>query len=447
MTISLTQYNMSLAVTRRLVSSKAKCRSHLSTVLHRSVLSTTPSRLVHTSRRLAGPLPLRADSSLRQLKPHTPPLPTPDKSYTLPELKQLLSAVKQTPTLPSRSLPIVSIGAGNIVQVAHYPAYRQAHFTVAAITDHSRQTAESTAKLWQPTPPKVYDTVADLVSAYRNQFVVYDIALPALAILDILQQLPDNSFALIQKPMGETIEEARAIRDVCRAKRLRCAVNFQLRYAPNILAAKSLITAGVIGEITAIDFRINVHTPWSKWSFMEQASRMEVIYHSIHYIDLIRDLYGEPQQLHAMTWKHPDNRKLHSVRSNLLLVYDPAIQTTIHTNHFHRFGHHKHVESYLYIEGRRGALKAQLGENIEYPRSDLDYLHVASEVTGGEWLEVPLVGSRFVEAFVGPMADLQRWAVGEADGHPTSVDDAYRTMALCEAAYESAESLSTIKYD
>ena len=403
---------------------------------------------IHTSSaHLAGPLPLRADSSIRQLKRHTPPLATPNKSYTLPELKQLLSRVNQSPTLPSRSLPILSIGAGNIVQVAHYPAYRQAHFNVAAVTDHNRQTAEATAKLWHGTPPKVFNNVADLVAAHRGQQVVYDIATPALAILDILKQLPDDCYALIQKPMGETIGDARAIRDVCRQKRIHGAVNFQLRYAPNILAAKSLITAGVIGDITAIDFRINVHTPWSKWTFMEQASRMEIIYHSIHYIDLIRDLYGEPQQLHAMTWKHPDNMKLHSVRSNLLFLYDRAIQTTIHTNHFHRFGHHKHAESYLYIEGRRGALKAQLGENIEYPRSDLDYLHVATDATSGEWLEVKLRGSRFVEAFVGPMADLQRWAVGETDGHPTSVEDAYRTMAVCEAAYESAEKLSTIKYD
>ena len=396
---------------------------------------------------MRGPLPLRPDSSLRQLKPHTPPLPTPDKSYTLPELRRLLPTVNQSPTLPSRSLPILSIGAGNIVQVAHYPAYQQAGFNVAAVTDHSRQTAEATAKLWKGGAPKVFGSVAELVTAYRGQPVVYDIAVPALAILDILQQLPDGSYALIQKPLGESIEEARAIRDLCRSKRLHCAVNFQLRYAPNILAAKSLITAGVIGSISAIDFRINVHTPWSKWSFMEQAARMEIIYHSIHYIDLIRDLYGEPQQLHAMTWKHPDNLKLHSVRSNLLLVYDPAVQTTIHTNHFHRFGHHKHVEAYLYIEGRRGALKAQLGENIEYPRSDLDYLKVATEATEGEWLDVKLKGGRFVEAFVGPMADMQRWAVGDTKGHPTSVDDAYRTMALCEAAYESAEKLSTINYN
>ena len=438
---------MSLTLTRWLPTAVARRGLHLSAAPRRS-MSTHFSRFIHTSSpHFAGPLPLRHDSSIRQLRPHTPPLPTPDKSYTLSELKQLLATVNQSPTLPSRSLPIVSIGAGNIVQVAHYPAYRQAGFEVAAVTDRSRQTAEATAKLWQPKPPKVYDTAAELINAYRDQAVVYDIAVPALAILDIIQQLPDGAYALIQKPMGESIEDARAIREVCRAKRLRGAVNFQLRYAPNILAAKSLITAGVIGAITAIDFRINVHTPWSKWTFMEQASRMEVIYHSIHYIDLIRDLYGEPQQLHAMTWKHPDSTKLHSVRSNLLLLYDPAVQTTIHTNHFHRFGRHKHVESYLYIEGRRGALKAQLGENIEYPRSDLDYLHVATEATADDWLDVKLRGSRFVEAFVGPMADLQRWAVGDTDGHPTSVDDAYRTMAVCEAAYESAEKLSTIKYD
>ena len=241
---------------------------------------------------------------------------------------------------------------------------------------------------------RVYESVQAMVADNRGAEVVYDIAVPAKAILGILQQLPEGSHALIQKPMGENLQEARAIRDLCRSKKIHGAVNFQLRTAAYIIALKHLLSEGVIGEVTGIEFRVNVETPWWKWPFLEQASRMEIIYHSIHYIDCLRDLYGEPQRLHAMTYKHVSTPRLHSVRSDLLFLYSPWVQATIHTNHFHRWGT-QHAESALQVEGTKGAVVIRMGGNIAYPRSDLDFLHVATDATSGDWLDVKLQGSWF----------------------------------------------------
>ena len=41
----------------------------------------------------------------------------------------------------------------------------------------------------------------------------------------------------------ENVQQARAIVERCNAKRLVAAVNFQLRYAPYVLAARHLIVA------------------------------------------------------------------------------------------------------------------------------------------------------------------------------------------------------------
>ena len=364
-------------------------------------------------------------------------------SYSRAELEHLLANVPQQPALPKTPLPILSIGAGNIVQVAHYPSYKAAGFTVLGLTDLDPAVAQSTAKAFAIR--NVYPTVQDMVAAHKDQRVVYDVAVPAKAILGIVELLPRGSFALIQKPMGENIGEARAIRDLCRAKGIGAAINFQLRTAAYSIATKELIRQGAIGPVTGIDFRVNVRTPWATWPFLEKASRMEVIYHSIHYIDFLRDLYGDPQQLHCMTYKHVDTPRLHSVRSNLLFLYDPAVQATIHTNHGHRWGL-DHAESFLKVEGTQGAIKLQMGGNMAYPRSDLDYLKVTTDATKGDWLDVDLEGSWFPDAFKGPMANVMRFAGGEIDHIPTSVDDAYRTMAVCEAAYESAAHLTPIKY-
>ncbi|MFN3434125.1 MAG: gfo/Idh/MocA family oxidoreductase, partial [Sphingomonas sp.] len=56
---------------------------------------------------------------------------------------------------------------------------------------------------------------------------------------------------------------------------------------------------------------------------------------------------------------------------------------------------------------------------------------------------VPLQGSWFPDAFIGPMANLQRFAAGEDTTLATGVEDAWHTMALVEAAYRSAGAAST----
>ena len=47
--------------------------------------------------------------------------------------------------------------------------------------------------------------------------------------------------------------------------------------------------------------------------------------------------------------------------------------------------------------------------------------------------------SRFIEAFMGPMRNLQRFATGEDDRLFSGVEDAYETMALVEACFTALE--------
>jgi predicted dehydrogenase len=74
--------------------------------------------------------------------------------------------------------------------------------------------------------------------------VVYDIAVPPHAITTILPDLPDGAAVLMQKPMGADLAQARAIRQLCRDKGLKAAVNFQLRFSPMMMAVRQAVRAG-----------------------------------------------------------------------------------------------------------------------------------------------------------------------------------------------------------
>lgn len=322
---------------------------------------------------------------------------------------------------------------------AHLPAYRLAGFPVAAIHDLDLDRARRLAADFgiPRVSPALSDAVADAPAD-----AIFDVAVPASALGDVLAALPDGAPVLIQKPFGENLAQARELLALCRAKNLRASVNFQLRYAPAVLAARELIASGTIGELHDIEVRVTVHMPWHLWTFLEQSARVEILYHSIHYLDLIRSFAGEPDGIYAKTLRSPLAPKLHSTRTAMILDYGERLRATVTTNHAHDFGL-RHQESYIKWEGTRGAIKTQLGLLMDYPRGVRDYLEVcsfdpAAGAPAREWRSEPITGSWFPHAFIGTMAGVMRHADDATALPPTHVEDAARTMALVEAAYESS---------
>ena len=104
---------------------------------------------------------------------------------------------------------------------------------------------------------------------------------------------------LIQKPMGRDLADARRILAIARERELVAAMNFQLRFAPNMLALRDALARRLFGDILDIEVRINLHTPWEYWAFLKGVPRLEILMHSIHYLDLIRSLFGEPRGVYC----------------------------------------------------------------------------------------------------------------------------------------------------
>jgi len=347
--------------------------------------------------------------------------------------------------VPTKKHPICVIGAGGIVRDAHLPAYRKAGFSVASIFDPNRERALSLAKMFDI--PSVPINLGEAVSSATAD-AVFDIATPAGVFLDTLKHLPDGCGVLIQKPMGENLAQAREIRDLCRVKKLRAAVNFQLRYAPAICAARNLIAEGKIGQLHDVEVRVTVYTPWHLWTFLESIPRVEILYHSVHYLDLVRSFLGEPKGVYAKTVKHPKMPKLASTRTNVILDYGDMLRANVETNHGHEYGL-KHQESYVKWEGTRGAIKTRLGLLMDYPKGVADeFEYCILEADNPQWKVLQIEGSWFPDAFVGSMSNLMCFLEGSSPELTSSVEDAYKTMAVVEAAYKSSESGGTeVAYD
>jgi predicted dehydrogenase len=339
-----------------------------------------------------------------------------------------VSDLRQSWPRPRAPRPIVLIGAGGIVTDAHLPAYKLAGFPVAGVFDLDAGRAARVAGEWGTR------AFATLAEAIATPAAVYDLALPPGAHLEVLPHLPDGAPVLLQKPMGRDLAEATAILELCRSKRLKAAVNFQLRFSPMFLALADAMDRGWLGEVVDLEVHLNLVTPWQLFPFLKGMPRVEIAVHSIHYLDTIRALLGNPRAVHARTLGHPST-DLAQTRTTALLDYDGSRRVALSINHNHDFGR-KFQDASFRVEGTEGAAVVKLGVLLDYPRGEPDELWITRH--GADWTAVPLSGTWFPHAFIGTMSNVQRVASGEDDALLTGVEDAWHTMALVEAAFASA---------
>src|SRR3546814_9937814 len=122
----------------------------------------------------------------------------------------------------------------------------------------------------------------------------------------------------------------------------------------------------------------------------------------------------------------------------------------VNTNHGHDFGI-KHQDSFVKWEGDKGAIKATLGKNINFPKGEADHFEyfLSGEPQQG-WVSADIPGAWYPDAFVATMADLQCAIETPGSPHVTSVKNAYDTMRLVEARSEEhtseLQSLMRISY-
>ncbi|MDT2600569.1 Gfo/Idh/MocA family oxidoreductase [Enterococcus hulanensis] len=341
------------------------------------------------------------------------------------------------PEMPEKPRPIASIGAGGIVSDCHYPAYKLAGFPVLAVYDLDYEKASQLAEAYDV--PTVCRSLTELIEIGEKEQAIFDLAVPASEIIKVLQKLPEGAAVLIQKPMGESIEQAKKIVEICEEKKFVAGINFQLRQAPYIIAAKQMVDSGQLGEICDFEIRETVYTPWNLWDFLFKVERMEINYHSIHFVDVVRYFLGSPSGVYCKTMKHPKAKELAQVKSNIIFDYGEYQRAGILSNHNHEFGLDEQ-ECFLKIEGTKGAIKITMGVYLDYPTGLPDKFVYNLLEDGLGWRELELSGSWFPESFIGTMGGLMKKLDDPAYNYVNDVKDAYETMCVVEACYQSNES-------
>jgi predicted dehydrogenase len=344
-----------------------------------------------------------------------------------------LSGFDFSVSLPRRrDFQIAVVGAGAIVNSAHLPAYTQAGFKVVGIFDIDRDRAQTTAKRF--AIERVYRDLEDVVSDPAVEIV--DIAVTPDAQHSIaIKAAANGKHLLCQKPLAEHFVTAVEIVRAAAASGVKLAVNQQMRWTPLVICAKRLIERRALGDPTFAAIRAHLLTDWNEWPWIVAGVRGDLLYHTIHYLDSMRYLFGLPEWVFAAGTRRSDEALQLETATLTVLHYAPGLHALIDVNHGvwadDRF-------ATLRIEGLTGVIKGTIGLEYDPPHGRADTILIKSVEGYPDWTDPHPTTRWLPDAFAGPMASLMQ-AI-EEDGEPaTSGRDHLDTLRLVFAGYRSME--------
>jgi len=351
-------------------------------------------------------------------------------------MKENAFELNYKPRLPKKhDYGIASVGCGGITTACHLPIYRKHKLNVVGCFDAKREAAEKFAREFEV--PKVYASLDELLADKKVQIV--DVAVPATEQVKIVEKLAAaGKHLLCQKPLAENFADAKKCVAAAKKARVTLAVNQQMRWSPAIAATKDLLERGLLGQPTMGTIQINTTTPWHLWGWLKVKKTIEVMYHSIHYLDSLRHLFGDPERIFVSGTPPSDGSCVGETRVIEVLEYKGPLRALVHDEH-HSIANPDDWYGFYRVEGTEGIVKGKLGWLYGYPVGLSDNVSFMSRKLRTDWWVTPtLEGKWFPDAFLGPMASLME---SLQTGKPpvTSGEDNLRTLQLVFAAYKSME--------
>lgn len=326
------------------------------------------------------------------------------------------------------------VGTGGIVQYAHIPAYRKVGFRLAACYDIKPEAARAVAA--QHRIEKAHPTLDALLADPEVQIV--DIAVPPWEQRSIVEKVAAaGKHMLCQKPLADTFSDAVRIVELGKQAGVKQAVNQQMRWDAGMRASRNLIAQGIIGQPTDAQIQVSIATPWHMWPWLAAVPRLEVLFHSLHYIDVMRFLFGDPEWVTSRHARYANQGTVKGETKTItILDYADGLQAMVAVNHYN-----EHADPFAIFRfiGTEGAITGTIGLMYNYPTGRPDTLEITSNRFGKGVTITPTLDEMWIpDAFVGPMASLM--SAVETDGTPqdNSTEDNLNTLRAINAAYLSA---------
>ena len=346
------------------------------------------------------------------------------------------------PVVRSRGLRIGCIGAGMIMAECHLAAYAQARFPVVAIASRTKSKAEAVATRWGI--PKVHDTPEALIA--DPSIEILDIAYPPdqqPGLIRAALKQPHIKGILAQKPLSLSLAEAIKLRDESAAAGKVLSVNQNMRYDQSMRVLKQILEGEELGEVVFAQIDMHAIPHWQ--DFLKGYDRLTLSNMSVHHLDVLRFLFGDPTEITTQARTDPRTSFAHKDGITVSILRFPSgvlavsLEDVWSGPRSDGYQNDQHIN--WRVDGTEGVAKGTIG----WPNGAASTLTYASrKTTGGAWVTPTWDSMWFPQAFIGVMEQLQH-AVTTGTAPALTVADNVKTVALVEAGYKSIAEGRTVK--
>ncbi|WP_113095725.1 Gfo/Idh/MocA family oxidoreductase [Phyllobacterium sp. P30BS-XVII] len=195
----------------------------------------------------------------------------------------------------------VLVGCGAMSKAWFEAARTIGEIDIVGVVDLAKERAEARITEFGLTSAIAADNLSDILSK-TSPDILFDIVVPAARHATVAAGLAAGCHVLSEKPMAETMDEARDLVGRAKAAGRIHAVVQNRRYLAQIRRIRQLVASGAIGDVTSLhcDFFLGPHFG----GFREDMRHVLFLDMAIHTFDAARFLAGEAANaVYAREWE------------------------------------------------------------------------------------------------------------------------------------------------
>jgi predicted dehydrogenase len=240
---------------------------------------------------------------------------------------------------------------------------------------------------------------------------------------------------IVQKPFGLSLDDCIAMRDLSESLGVPLAVHENFRFQAPLQLAKQILDSGEIGAANwaRINFR-TAHDIYTGQPYLRTEEKLVINDLGVHVLDVARFFLGEARHISAETQHRRKDIAGEDTATMLVRHESGAVSVAECTYEAHRLPD-LFPQVLLELEGVRGSVVVKANYEVVVTADGVARTVMAEpEVMG--WMQQPwnVVQDSVVRTCARILA---AYRAGETPG--VSAADNVKTIALCEAAYEAAE--------
>jgi predicted dehydrogenase len=331
---------------------------------------------------------------------------------------------------PYEGLAVGLVGCGEIVQFAHVPIYLRLGFHIRCVFDPD---ASASARVIAQVPDaRLADSIQEIIDDAALDFI--DVAIPPERQMEVaLAAIKAGKHLLCQKPLAPSADEARRIVAAAGERGLWLVVNHQMRWAPFIRHTAEAVAREALGPL--VHGRINWVRPGriAAGHWLAREPRLLCLFNTIHVIDALRYLFGEPYSLSGLVRSDRRHASAGETTVEAWLQWRTGAVVSITDRVSAR---HSYTNTDVVLEFERGTMLGRIGLWDRYPLPSPDI--VRYQALGAP--ESTLVSDSecwLPDAFAGPITELAE-AILHGGSPTVDGENAVRNLELVDAIYDSS---------